>query len=270
MTETLAFDRTDLDVEGTIANMERDFAADPRDFGSIALHGEIDTSYLDAGIDELTTFANTEQDKRVHDIDAAFDMALEQNTMLDAHAEALRENELFDAHVAALEENEERTQKEEAEASEEQEEPDEPVAQDEKHSPETDQYSLPEAIDTSYRKQAEVALKDAGYMESIPLDSSIQKDFVTGNLMIIGNNDVKILESRPGGQTRVTEYAYDDDKKVLTIRSQSGIVTAKVGDFVQTDANNWQQYADVITLPPVVAKSIGVEKVIPIAQAASR
>lgn len=261
-----------IDEEQILAEMEREFNPDVLALGDIALLAEIDTSYIEAGINEVALHANSEaEDQRIHDVDAAFDMALQENELLDAHAEALaqneifdahlealRQNEIFDAHTAAIEENEEHDKR-----RAEQREAD--TLQQEKL--EADYSEPAEIIDSGFRKQAEAALKDAGYTESIPLDSHIQKD-LAGNLTVINANDVKIIESHPGGRTRVTEYAYDEDTKVLTVRAGGNtILTAQAGDYVKTDANNWQHYGDVVTLPPSVAKTIGIEKVIPIAEA---
>lgn len=250
---------------------ERDLAL-PAEIGSLALSGEVVT---DNDIELLNAVANgadvrPEDAGRTHDVESAHEaalleeahvQALAENEIFDAHAEALHENEIFDAHEAAIKEDEERSQKQEAVVAER--ELQELKQQTAKELRAEDLQS--QAIESDHRKQAEVALRDAGYMESLPLDAQIHRDLATGNLVVVGHDDVKIIESFPGGRTEITDYAYDEGQGTLTISPQgNSIVATRTGEFTQTDQGQWQQYADVIKLPPNVASLVGFDKVTPL------
>ncbi len=253
---------------------ERDPAL-PAEIGSLALGGEIDIDDLEM----LSAIANgvdarAEDVGRTHDIEAAHEaahleeahaQALAENEIFDAHAEALRENEIFDAYEAAVKEDEEHSQKQENTVAE----TDLLERQTAKELRAEDLQS--QQIESDHRKQAEIALRDAGYVESLPLDAQIHRDFSTGNLVIAGHGDVKIIESLPGGRTEVTDYAYDESEGTLTISSQgNSIIAARTGEFTQTEQGQWQQYADVIKLPPYVASLVGFDKVTPLAPRRTR
>lgn len=250
---------------------ERDPAL-PVEIGGVALGSEV---VIDDDLELLNAVANgvdarAEDIGRTHDIEAAHEaalleeahaQALLENEIFDAHTEALQENELFDAHEAAIKEDEERTQKQETATAElEMQVPNQQTAKELRAEDLQSQ-----AIESDHRKQVEVALRDAGYMESLPLDTQIHKDLATGNFVVIGHDDVKIIKSSPGGRTEITDYAYDEDQGTLTISSQgNSIVAARTGEFTQTDQEQWQQYADVIKLPPDVASLVGFDKVTPL------
>lgn len=266
--ETLTLATPDAEI---LPLEERDPAL-PAEIGGLALGSEV---VIDNDLELLNATANgvdvrAEDAGRTHDIEAAHEaalleeahaQALIENEIFDAHTEALQENEIFDAHVAALKEDEERSQKQEAIAAElETQESSQRVAKELRAEDLQSQ-----AIESDHRKQAEVALRDAGYMESLPLDAQIHKDLATGNLVVVGHDDVKIIESFPGGRTEITDYSYDEDRGTLTINAQgNSIVAARTGEFAQTDQGQWQQYADVIKLPPTVASLVGFDKVTPL------
>ena len=249
---------------------ERDPAL-PVEIGEVALGGEVvvdDLELLNAvanGVD-----ARVEDVGRTHDIEAAHEaalleeahaQALLENEIFDAHTDALQENELFDAHEAAIKEDEERTQKQEAVVADAELQAANQQAAKELRAEELQS----QAVESDHRKQAEVALRDSGYMESLPLDAHIHKDLSTGNLVVVGHDDVKIIKSSPGGRTEITGYAYDEKHGTLTISSQgNSIVATRTGEFTQTDQEQWQQYADVIKLPPDVASRVGFDKVTPV------
>lgn len=250
---------------------ERDPAL-PAEIGGVVLSSEV---VIDDDLELLNAVANgvdvrPEDVGRMHDIEAAHGaalleeahaQALIENEIFDAHTEALKENEIFDAHEAAIKEDEERSQKQEAIVAEL--ELQELKQQAAKELRAEDLQS--QALESDHRKQAEVALRDAGYMESLPLDAQIHRDLATGNLVVVGHDDVKIIESFPGGRTEITDYSYDEDRGTLTISSQgNSIVATRAGEFMQTDQSQWQQYTDVIKLPPNVASLVGFDKVTPL------
>jgi hypothetical protein len=247
----------------------------PIELGGLALGGEIELD-LEADLDLLTATANgvdarAEDRGRLHDIEAAHQAALQEdeifeahtaalleNAIFDAHTEALRQNEIFDAHEAALKEDAERAES----AQETAVDLAEPVQQAKELRAEDLQV---QAIESDHRKQAEVALRDAGYVEPLPLDAQIHRDLATGNLVVIGHDDVKVIESLPGGRTEITDYTFDEKEGTLTISAHgNSIVAARTGEYLPTEQGQWQQYADVISLPPSVASIIGFDKVTPL------
>jgi hypothetical protein len=266
--ETLPLEMPDAEV---LPLEERDPAL-PVEIGGLALGNEV---VIDDDLELLNAVANgvdvrAEDAGRTHNIEAAHEaalleeahtQALIENEVFDAHAEALHENEIFDAHEAAIKEDEERSQKQQAITAELELQESKQQAMKELRAEDLQS----QAIESDHRKQAEVALRDAGYMESLPLDAQIHKDLATGNLVVVGHDDVKIIESFPGGRTEITDYSYDEDQGTLTISSQgNSIVATRTGEFAQTDQGQWQQYADVIKLPPNVASLVGFDKVTPV------
>lgn len=194
-----------------------------------------------------------EDEGRIHDVDTAHEQALHENEIFDVWAQAHRENEMFDLHAEALKEDEERTRRLQAESLTDKTRPKEINEQGTARS------------EQGIRKQAEVALRDAGYKEHIPAESRVRLDSATGNLMIIGNHEVKVVEPRSNGRARVTEYDFDESNNVLTMSARgANTITATVGDFMPSPIGEDQLKAKEIILPVAVAQVIGFRRAIPV------
>jgi hypothetical protein len=234
--------------------------------GSAIAHSEvtvegIDQEYLDKGTKALEAQANghdvrPEDAGRMHDVEQAYEAALKENAIFNAHVEALHENEIFDAQVEAEQEDKERG---EVKAKE-----DEKAVLAEQETPANQQATAEQAVDplADERTQAQAMLTNAGYQEQLGASSQVRKDYETGNLIVVEGNTVKILDTR-SNKPDVTEYSFDDNENVLTISSTGlGVTKAYVGEYVPTKPG--EITSGVVDLPPSVAKLVGASTATPV------
>lgn len=253
-----------ISAEEMAAESDRQLEADrAQALGGLAIERDI-VLYEDVtGSDENGEWGTGEQEQlstirpedegRIHDIELAREQARNENEIFDVWEAAHVENKMFDLYTEALKEDEERTQKLHDEAS-----------TDKVHLKEN---SEPNSARTEQgiRKQAEVALRDAGYKGTIPAESRVRLDHETGNLMIIGNHEVKVVEPQPNGKSRVTEYGFDESSNVLTISAHgANTITAIGGDYMPSPIGKDELKTKEIVLPVAVAQVIGFRRAIPI------
>lgn len=226
--------------------------------GGVALHGEVafdDTNIQEEGINQLETKAN-----RVHDIDAAHEAALIENEIFDVYDEAVQQNEIFDANAEAIGEDEAsaEVQKQQQRQIKERVE----ALDAEQHAEE----DTPTIEPNDLRGQAEAALKEAGVVAPLPVGSQVRKDAVTGNLMIIGNDDIKVLEPQLNGRTKIVDYSFDKDSGLVTISAKgANTLLARSGDYVEeTRPNGELPVTSAINLPSAVAAMTGFKRAIPV------
>jgi len=251
--------------------------------GSIVIGREatLDEESINNGVDLLNAEANglnvrPEDVGRSMEVQAAHEAALDENRIFDAYTQAHEENEIFDAHVAALQENEIFDAHIEAIK-----ENDERNEQDAKKLTELETVAANKQIEAaaldlkqskdgmvgaSTYKQAEQALKDAGYTDEVPSGSQVYKDYETGNIVIANSfaNNIRLVQFGSGGGNKVTDYRFDKEEGVLTIKIAGGNTTiAQVNKYAPTDDME-QAVPKAITLPPIVARSVGFARVTPI------
>jgi len=247
--------------------------------GHVALGDQLPRDYMDSGIEQLEAYANsqaseahaqddteTQADTRIHDVEAAHEAALLENSIFDAHVAALKENEIFDAHVAAMEEDKERA-KVRAQQSEQASQKEQSVAadktktnQERAHSP-----SAP-ASQEELRQEAAAALEEAGVAGlpiQVPMGSEIHKD-VDGNLTIVNGNSAIVIEPVLGGKPQVTEYTYNKNNGTPTLTVTTGVGTDRghIAEYTPTQTGQWQTHDKVITLPPALTRRFGVERAV--------
>ena len=224
--------------------------------GGTALHGEVtfDEQYIQEGIGLLEAEAN-----RVHDVNAAHEAALIENEIFDVYDEAVLQNEIFDAHVEALREEEVR-----AAAAGKQQRIEEQMREADADQGADEKAPAPHVNDL--RGQAEAALREEGITAPLPVGSQVRKDPATGNLMIIGKDDVKILEPQLNGRTKIVDYSFDQGSGVVTI-SAKGVNTLLAREGNYTDENRLKGNAlthAAVNLPPAVAAMAGFKRAVPI------
>lgn len=222
--------------------------------GGVALYGEVafDDAYVQEGVNQLEAEAN-----RIHDVGAAYDAAVVENEIFDVYDEAVLQNEVFDAHTEAIKEQEARAAAEmQMRIDEQAKKP----ASDEA----VDEQEGPSAIDL--RGQAEAALREEGITTPLPVGSQVQKDAATGNLMIIGKNDVKILEPQGGGRTKIVDYSFDAGSGVVTISAKGmNTLLTREGEYIEEDRRNGKKpTASALNLPPAVAAMAGFIRAVPV------
>jgi hypothetical protein len=245
-TETLLFPGIDYSSEA-LQPQEPSLEA----FGDVALRGAeaiIDQAYIDEGLALLNAQANSiesvrpEDAGRTHDIEAAFDAALQEDEIFNAHREALLENAA--RSLVAQEVDKPKSEDDTAE----------PVRVAVDAAANNGQSQAPKAEESSHRKQAELALKDAGYEAIIPFESQVTVDPATGNLAIANGSNVRVLERQASGAILVRDYSFDEDTGTITI---SGPNTSPVQarEFVASNKEEEQRLSSrVVSLPPAVAK----------------
>lgn len=249
--------------------------------GQLALRNEVDVAEAaETDLELLNAVANgvdarPEDAGRLHDIEAAHEAALLENTIIDAHGQALAENEIFNAHAEAVKMNDEHdlavAKAEEVEAK--------LVAANAANPgqkvPAADMAAKSEnSANKDYRSQAEQTLGSMGIdAGKLPISSQVQKDYETGNLVITDNmnHNVQIIEPMPGGGSRVVTYDFDKAQGVVSIKAEGGnTITAKVGDYVSADdGTNQPVNVKTIKLPPSVAKAVGFSRATPLVAATS-
>jgi len=209
----------------------------------LSVEGEL-TSGIDAA-------AMPEGDGRLQDVEAA-------------HEAALQENKIFDAYTEALAEDKNRTpEKPESEEEPAVVEAAKPIASEVPVDRKDDTLASPRAPSPpELIKEAQTLMDAAGHHELIPLNARVLRDPANGNLMIVGDNDVRVLEPLPGGKTRIVEYALDETTGVLTISTDGTSIAANAlaGDFAPASISD----GNVISLPPGVAREVGFKNVVPV------
>lgn len=234
--------------------------------GSAILQSEVPRNEIEQGLEMLNAHANgadirPEDKGRIHDAEVALEAALKEDDLVNAHTEALRENEMFDAHAQALLENEMFDLYTEAEKEDKRRTTLTQVSEPQDTPPNAavEQKKEDKVDPEDMRNQAQVALKEAGYKETLPANSQVRKDFETGNLLIVTDKDVKVVERLPGGHSRVTEYDFSEDANILTIRTHGAdTITAQVGEYVPMDKE--AKPGEAIKLPPAIARILGFNK----------
>jgi hypothetical protein len=264
--------------------------------GQVAIDSQLEQptgqEYINAGLDQAEAFANDTSNNRSNEaqqIEAAHEAALHDNEIFDAHTAALQENELFDAHAAALQENqifdahvaalqenqildahvealkedEERT-KAQAAAELEHAEPDsaDKATDAQTASHDRDTNSLEPASPERLYKEATEALKQAGLTTQIAPNSRIIKD-VTGNLIITGDTDAKVITRQPGSIPKLTEYHYDQASGELTVAiNRTNVFNGRAMEYQPTEQKDWQTSKEVITLPDAIADRFGFKRAV--------
>jgi hypothetical protein len=188
-----------------------------------------------------------QEDNLVRDIETAHEMALVENEIFDVYEEAKRQNEILDAHAEAIEENKARTQlKEEQQTAE--------AAKAEKEG---------SAQPGNEREEAQQALKKAGHLETLPFGSEVKKDPDTGNLLVILEDAVKVIEPMAGGKSHITNFAYSRKDGILKISNEgesSRTMHITDGDYTpvsQLPEGYRPARADIMALPRSVARVVG-------------
>jgi hypothetical protein len=201
----LALPKTDMHPERSTEPPETEVRMLGRSAASAFVVGEVpiqsDTNKNITQLEASTNEKAPQEDHRIHDINEAYEAAL-------------RENEIFDAHVAALKEDAEREQARATEEARALDIPAQNVVEGVTENQLTTRLetSSPEEI----HKETVAALKQMGLDIQIPPGSEISKD-TKGNLFIVSGNDAKAITYLPNGSPRVTEYHYDKDSATLTI-----------------------------------------------------
>lgn len=277
---------SDSEVEQSIQALEND----------VAEEAAVEQQYVQEGIAAAEAYANgadvrAEDADRVHNIDAAYEEAMHENTMIEAYNEAMQEEisraqaiayqeEMDRAHTEALQEDADRIYAAAVEENAEREKQKIVFKQEAAKEADSEQGEQPptpikdtkaeDLQDKEYRKHAAAVLESVGYTESIPVNSQVIKDPESGNIMIVHNQDVKVLEPQPNGTVQVTEYDYNRDTNIVTIRRRGeDTITARVANYAEATIEDEQKYwSGTVKLPPTVAKIVGFKEALPVAQMA--
>ncbi|HSX34219.1 MAG TPA: hypothetical protein VLF62_01070 [Candidatus Saccharimonadales bacterium] len=228
----------------------------PRDLGDIMVNGTINdidtlpelTSDDFAALEAIANGADirSEDAGRVHDIEAAHEEAIEEDTQ----------------RTLALERSN---------------------AQPEEPQPETGVAALTAAIiaakaETAHhstRQQAQAALRSAGGLGYISPAATITKDPFSNSFTIVNGMHVQLVRPRTiGKRYEVTDYRYDETKGTLriSIRGHSSLLRP-TGTFAPEETPEAstggqgqeppQEQPAGISLPPAVAHVVGFDRVAP-------
>jgi hypothetical protein len=187
---------------------------------------------------------------RVHDIEAAYAAANQENEIFNAYTEAQAEDQ---ARTEAKLEQERAVAEEAAYAEKEARE----AAAEVSNQPAT-ATSAEVLKNAPVEKRAAAALKDAGISSEV-VPGTASED-ASGVLTIVQGGEVKVLEPQAGGKYNLTTYNVDAEHGTVVMNKPNALIPSKRKLVASNTVEDRRLPA--ITLPPAVAKVAGFKEAV--------
>jgi hypothetical protein len=253
--------------------LEAMFNATPAGYEpSMPVHADVaagaEAGLSESDLDSMNAIANgvdvrAEDAGRVHDIDAAHEMAQQENVMFDLHTEAIEEDKQrtqakLNEEAAKAEEEKQRLAAEEEAAQTAKAEAQPAAALNPAETTAT------AAAEGDIRAQAEVALQAAGAPVEMTPQTKVTKDALNNTLVVQNGSHIQLLTPNLAGKYDVSDYRFEGG--VLSVGGNAFMPAEK---FVEGQVPAAPAQGE-ITVPPAVANIVGFDRAVPAAQQAAQ